>query len=116
MLLHRLGGVFLECGGHGVGVLGLKENQIPVLPLGLERGEVNAVLSGDPGKGADILVCDLNTLQAPVLGSKLLDGHFSMGLLLLVGGFHMGQEFCHSLAKLLFRQLGAVDDQGEKSE
>ena len=40
--------VFLERGGHGVGVRCFEEHHVPLFALDLEWSEVNAILPGDP--------------------------------------------------------------------
>ena len=43
-----LGGIFLERGGHGVGVRRFEEHHVSLFVLDLEWSEVNAILPGDP--------------------------------------------------------------------
>ena len=93
LFVHDLLRILLESSGHGIGILTFEENQVAILPLRLEGGKVNAVLSGDTVERADILVCDLHALQAPILGGELFDGHFPMGLPGLMTGFHLGKKF-----------------------
>ena len=67
-----------------------------------------------------ILIGDFNALQSLILGGKLLDGHFSVGiglavLMLLAVVFQLLQQLGNGFAKFLFAQLSAGDHQGYDS-
>ena len=113
MLFHRLIGVLLKGGGHGVQILTFEEYQIAILPLNLERCKVDTVFPCDFCEGTNILIGHFDALHTLVLGCKLFDSHPAMKLFCLLVRLHVLHKLRERLTELLFRQLAAVDDKGD---
>ena len=101
--LHGNSCIFLKCSCHHIHILRLKEHQISswchtVVPF---QAVINAIFTGNPVKGFDILVCDLNIGQLRSLFLQLLDCLLAMGLFLFLSLFFFFNSTLPGLTLLL---------------
>ena len=104
--------IFLERSGHGICVLRFEKHKIAILTFYFEGSKVDSVFSGNFGERTDVFIGYLHTLHPFILGSKLFDGHSAVERLALLSGFHLLKKLGKCFSQFLFRQLCAVNYEG----